>query len=213
MSRASPTTEWYVNLPGYEGALTSFQLILPFLASCATLDLGCGQGTYLSQFDRRSVGVEVSRPNLEACRQRGLHVLAADLNVPLPFSDHSFPAVFCSHVMEHVDAPVNLLRECHRILQNNGLLVLGLPIENNLPNHLRGEHYFRSHPGHLYSFTLDNVTALLEKTGYMKPSWYFELRGSRRPLLGKIQQVVQRLPARLLFRFMMAYWVVARKAT
>jgi SAM-dependent methyltransferase len=212
ISSASPTTDWYVDLPGYAVSLTSFQFVLPLFHGRRTLDLGCGKGAYLSQFQQNSVGLEVSRPNLAACRQQGMSVLAADLNAPLPFADGSFPAVFCSHVMEHVDAPINLLRECHRVLPAGGLLVLGLPIEHNLPNNLRGEHYFRSHPGHLYSFSLDNVETLLAKTGFEKPSWHFELRGSHRSYLGQIQKLVQRLPARMVFKFMMAYWVVSRKA-
>jgi SAM-dependent methyltransferase len=211
MTSRNPTTSWYVNLPGYEDILTSLEDLLPLFKECRVLDLGCGKGGYLAKFDEGSIGIEVSIPNLQYCRQRGLRVLAADLNDPLPIADGSFPVVFCSHVLEHVDAPIRLLRECYRILKNDGLLILGLPIENSLPNRLRGDHYFRGHPGHLYSFSLGNIDALLEKTRFVRLRLHFELRGARRWYLRQLQRIAQTLPPPLLFPLMMAYWVIARK--
>jgi len=211
MASRSPTTRSYINLPGYEETLTSFEYLLPLLKGHRVLDLGCGKGSYLAQFDEGSIGIEVSEPNLQICCQHKLNVLAADLNDSLPSADRSFPVIFCSHVLEHVDAPIHLLRECNRVLQSDGLLVLGLPIENSIINVLRGDHYFRGHPGHLYSFSLDNVDALLEKTGFVRHLLFFELRGARRWYLRRLQRFMQTLPPRVLFPLMMAYWVVARK--
>lgn len=213
MTSRNPTTNWYVNLRGYEDTLTSFEYLLPLFKGRRVLDLGCGKGGYLAQFDEGSIGIEVSIPNLQCCCQRGLRVLAADLNDPLPIGDGSFSIVLCSHVLEHVDAPIRLLRECYRVLQSDGSLILGLPIENSLPNRLRGDHYFRGHPGHLYSFSLDNIDALLEKTGFVRLRLHFELRGARRWYLWQLQRIAQTLPPSLLFPLMMAYWVIARKRT
>jgi len=211
MTCRNPTTSQYVNLLGCEDTLTSFEYLLPLIKGRPVLDLGCGTGAYLDQFDEGSISIEVSLPNLQYCRQLGLRVLAADLNDYLPINDGSFPIIFCSHVLEHVDAPIWLLRECHRVLQSDGLLVLGLPIENSFPNMLRGDHYFLVHPGHLYSLSLDNIDALLAKTGFRRLRLYFELRGSRRWYLRYLQRIAQSLPSHLLFPMMMAYWVIARK--
>jgi len=213
MAVRNPTTRRYVNLTGYEDSLTSFEYLLALCRGRRVLDLGCGKGGYLTRFDEGSIGIEVSIPNLQFCRQRGLRVLAADLNDPLPVGDGSFPIVFCSHVMEHVDAPIQFLRECHRVLQSDGLLILGLPIEDSLPNRLRGDNYFWAHSGHLYSFSLDNVDALFAKTGFVRLRLHFELRGARRWYLRQLQRIVQTLSPSLVFPLMMAYWVVARKQT
>jgi SAM-dependent methyltransferase len=134
--------------------------------------------------------------------------MAADLNGELPFSSGSFPAILCSHVLEHVDAPIHLLRECYRILSPGGRLVLGLPIEASIVNRLRGERYFYHHPGHLYSFSLENIDVLLEKTGYEIVRFYFEPRIARfQPWLSAMQQ----LPSRVMYPLALAYWVVASK--
>ena len=203
------TTQPYLNLPATEDQLPSFRLLRPWFGDVPVLDLGCAKGAYLRQFGPGSVGVDVSRPNLEHCRRLGLHVIAADLNGELPIPPASFPAILCSHVLEHVDAPINLLRQCCRILQPEGLLVLGLPIESSLVNRVRGHKYFYHHPGHLDSFSLENIDILLKKTGYRMLRTYFE------PRIVRVQpwfSLMQHLPSRAMYKLALAYWVVARRA-
>jgi hypothetical protein len=85
---------------------------------------------------------------------------------------------------------------------------LGLPIETSLVNRLRGQRYFYHHPGHLYSFSLENIDVLLQKTGFAITRYYFEPRIVRgQPWLS----LMQRLPASLMYPLALAYWVVADK--
>ena len=202
------TTRPYLDLDSSEDQLMSFRYIRPWFGSLPVLDLGCAKGTYLRQFVPGSIGLDVSRPNLEYCRGLGLQVMAADLNSKLPFASESFPAILCSHVLEHVDAPIDLLRECNRVLSPSGTLVLGLPIENSIVNRLRGHKYFYHHPGHLYSFSLENIGVLLQKTDYDIVRFYFEPRIVR--FRGWLS-AMQRLPSGAMYALALAYWVVARK--
>jgi SAM-dependent methyltransferase len=202
------TTQHYLDLAATEEHLRSFRYLQPWYRDFPVLDLGCAKGAYLRQFSQASVGVDVSKPNLERCQELGLQVRPADLNCPLPFSSGTFPVIFCSHVLEHVDAPIALLRECRRILEERGCLLLGLPIETSLVNRLRGQRYFYHHPGHLYSFSLENIDALLKKTGFEIVRFYFE------PRIVQTQtwlSWMQRLPARFMYPLALAYWVVAQK--
>jgi SAM-dependent methyltransferase len=112
------------------------------------------------------VGLDYYDPDLAECQRQNLRVARADLNQPLCFQDGQFERVFCGHVLEHVEAPVRLLREFHRILQPRGMLVLGLPVERTVQQWLGENHYFRAHEGHLYAFSVDNVRVLLQKTGF-----------------------------------------------
>ena len=206
----SETTRRYVDLAATEEQLRSFRYLQPWYRDFPVLDLGCAKGAYLRQFSQASVGVDVSKPNLERCQELGLQVRPADLNCPLPFSAGSFPVIFCSHVLEHVDAPIALLRECRRILADRGLLLLGLPIETSLVNRLRGQRYFYHHPGHLYSFSLENIDVLLKKTGFEIERFYFEPRIVR---MESWLSWMQQLPARSMYPLALAYWVVARKVS
>ncbi len=207
-SDCGATAQPYLELEQPIDELRSFRYVLPWVKSLAVLDLGCACGTYLRHFAPGSVGLDVSRPNVERCRQSGLQVVPADLNQELPFADYSFPAVFCSHVLEHVDAPIVLLRECCRVLQPNGLLVLGLPIESNFVNRVRRHRYFHYHPGHLYSFSLENIDVLLRKTCFKVLRFYFEPR----IIPGRLWlETLQKMPSGMAHQAALAYWVVARR--
>jgi SAM-dependent methyltransferase len=204
----SETSKRYVELAATEQQLRSFRYILPWCGADSVLDLGCAKGAYLRQFGGKSLGVDVSRPNLEYCNGLGLRAVDMDLNRDLSIPARSFPVVFCSHVLEHVDAPIRLLRECHRILSASGRLILGLPIETSIVNWVRGQKYFYHHPGHLYSFSMENIDVLLKKTGFEIERFYFEPRIVPTPLW---LALMQRLPAQVAYPLALAYWVVARK--
>src|SRR5262249_29140654 len=116
----SETTQPYVDQRGPDDVLLSFRYILPWFNKQPVVDIGCSTGSYLALCPPGSVGLDISRPNLHECEQRGLHAIATDLNGELPFDRESVPAILCSHVLEHVDAPIRLLRTCSRMLKKNG---------------------------------------------------------------------------------------------
>jgi SAM-dependent methyltransferase len=204
------TTRHYLKLAAPEAEMISFRYVKPGLRNRAVLDLGCAKGTYLRQFGTNSLGIDISNPNLEHCIGLGLRVRSADLNRDLPIQSGSFEGILCSHALEHVDAPIRLLRECRRILAPGGTLVLGLPIETSVVNRLRGQRYFYHHPGHLYSFSLENIEVLLRKTGFDVSEYFFEPR----ILKGQAWlSLLQRIPPSLAYALALAYWVVAHKGT
>ena len=49
----------------------------------------------------------------------------------LPFEDKYFDFVFCSHVLEHIDNPINLLLEINRI-SNSGVIIVPTKLSDNL---------------------------------------------------------------------------------
>ncbi len=68
----------------------------------------------------------------------GLIYITADLNNPrvmcnlditeIPFADHSFDVIYCSHVLEHVPNDRKALRELYRVLKPGGWALLQVPI-------------------------------------------------------------------------------------
>lgn len=96
------------------------------------LESGCGTGRWMAFFERlghRAYGVDDSPGPLRvAHRHRPSMRLARGDAVQSPFLDQSFDVVFSSYVAEHFeDGPIALLREIHRILKPNGLLLLIVP--------------------------------------------------------------------------------------
>lgn len=97
--------------------------------STEILDLGCGEGRFISLNPQRVVGVDWNSRSLTACRQKGYRVVQGDVR-KLPFSNNSFAAVHCSHVIEHFlpHEAHRLLREADRVLQRDGLLIIRSPL-------------------------------------------------------------------------------------
>lgn len=101
----------------------------------AILDLGCGQGRNISNlrdlgFAGRIDGADISKANISACRARfsgmeGDYFTTNGLDLS-PFPSKEYDVVFSTIVLQHI--PVwstrdGLLRECHRVLKEGGLLV------------------------------------------------------------------------------------------
>lgn len=89
-----------------------------------TLDFGCGVGELLKVLPPGSAGLEYNRSTVEHCRRSGLPVEWYDgfdddwgLRTPIPGS--GFESMVISHVLEHLDEPldvfVKLLRSARRL--------------------------------------------------------------------------------------------------
>lgn len=56
-----------------------------------------------------------------------------DLNKePIPFEDNTFDYVYASHVIEHLQDPINFFSECIRVLKPNGKILIMAPSEIGL---------------------------------------------------------------------------------
>ncbi len=99
------------------------------------LESGCGSGRWLAYFERlgqHPVGIDDSAAPLAVARAHdpALQLVRGDA-VHTPFRDASFDVVFSAYVAEHFeDGPQPLLREIHRLLRPDGLLILIVPFES-----------------------------------------------------------------------------------
>ena len=129
MFRVEETHWWYHAL--HRLILQTLEAELPDWREKSIADVGCGTGAILKQLGNpeRNVGIDLSPEAISFCRQRNLNnVQQADI-CALPFADASFDAVICSSVLYHqwisdVDAAI---REMHRILRPNGVLLINVP--------------------------------------------------------------------------------------
>ncbi|BDC98380.1 class I SAM-dependent methyltransferase [Persicobacter psychrovividus] len=75
-------------------------------------------------------------------KMRNLEYITGDLESPLakvkmdvhqiPFEDHHFDAVFCNHVMEHVEDDHQAMSEIFRVLKKGGFAILQSPQDMSL---------------------------------------------------------------------------------
>lgn len=201
------TADFYLHRKAPCNVTPTFRYIQSHIVG-KTLDIGTGTGEYLEKFPEGSIGVDVSSKNTGILRDKGLNIVCADINQPLPFAEGSFLTVFCSHVIEHVDSPLNLIRESKRILVDGGKLILAAPIEKSLVG-LFDEGYFKGHPSHLYGLSIECINNLLEKTGFKTVGIYYNF-----PILNRIlfvDRILQIFRGNYCQYFCTMYWVVAKK--
>jgi len=147
-----------VNLPPMEkdGLRADLSIIAQWIkADSKVLDLGCGDGTLLAYLrEKRNVleyGLEIDPFNIEACVEKDINVIQANLNDGLKayFSGNSFDYVIMSQTLQATEQPDLLIEEMLRVGREgivtfpnmahwSARLQLGIkgimPVTKNLPN-------------------------------------------------------------------------------
>jgi len=92
------------------------------------LDVGCGTGGTLARLAAHGswTGVDAAPLALALARRRGRLRLVGGSVEALPFPDAAFAACLCLDLLYHrgVGAEARALRECHRVLRPEGLLLV-----------------------------------------------------------------------------------------
>lgn len=135
------------------------------------LDVGCGSGGLMER--TRGLGWEVEGTEVDprasaAARGRGLTVHDGDL-AACAFPGGSFDVVHLGHVIEHVDDPEGLLRECRRVLKPGGRLVILTPNAAGWGHrHFGGDWRGLEPPRHLHVFNPANLAAAVARAGFAR---------------------------------------------
>lgn len=98
------------------------------------LDVGCGDGSYAEAENWRRHydyhGIDTDPEKVTATRDRGLSARVADAH-DMPFSDGEFAHAVAKAVLEHVEDPLAVVEECHRVLQPGGRLQVIVPSDRS----------------------------------------------------------------------------------
>lgn len=174
--------------PAVEKAGTNIQnflyglsLIEKYARAGRLLDVGCAIGIFLSLARDRGwevQGVDISEYAVAHCREKlGHHAVAGNLKAAR-FPDQSFDVVTLWDVIEHFTNPDEQLKEVHRVLRNDGIILMDTPNENGLLRWIARTVYRTSrgrisypvrklyHEFHLYYFTPGTLQMLLQKNGF-----------------------------------------------
>jgi len=104
------------------------------LSGCTILELGCGSGGSLPWYESYGatvVGVEIE-PRLAKMTNSRIKALKNSFCVQAdgyhpPFLDRTFDVCVCSHILEHVENPHELIKEIYRILKVGGVALIEFP--------------------------------------------------------------------------------------
>jgi len=105
-----------------------FRHVPEFPPGSVVLDLGGNRVSKRGLFDIEAYGLRVVYADVSTAKQPHVQADAAWL----PFRDGSFDGVICSEVLEHVPDPRVVLKDVHRVLKPDGLLLVCIPFLNRI---------------------------------------------------------------------------------
>jgi SAM-dependent methyltransferase len=98
-------------------------------AGSTVLDLGCGYypGALAALADRIERGVGIDRDIPEISPSPKINLIRADIEHRLPVADAEFDRVLMLAVLEHLNEPAKVIKECRRVLKTGGELIITIP--------------------------------------------------------------------------------------
>ncbi len=189
------------------------------------LDIGCGSGTMGARVKQRQdceiVGVTFSAEEATIAERALDRVLIQDLNHFDASGLQDFDCVVCSHVLEHLYEPQQLLKQLHEVMSDGATLIVALPNVLNWRQRalfLRGR--FRYTQGglmdstHFRFFDWQTAAQLVEKAGFIitrrVPVGHVPLPGVRRLAPALANRADQGLTRRFPGLFADQFIIVAR---
>jgi len=136
------------------------------------LDVGCSSGAFLNsavEIGFCAEGVEPAPKAAATAQYSGLKVRQGLLH-EAGYADEQFDAITLFEVIEHLQQPQELLRECRRILRPGGILLIGTGNAGSWSMSAMGASWeyldIGKHGGHISFFNPGSIALLSQRTGF-----------------------------------------------
>ncbi|UCH72687.1 MAG: class I SAM-dependent methyltransferase [Rhodospirillales bacterium] len=132
------------------------------------LDFGCGAGKLLIRMMQGGFRhLEGADPFIAAdIRYPGVTICKTGLNELAERRKNDFDFVMLHHSFEHIDHPVEVLRQLGALLADGGRLLLRIPVASSYAwKHYRENWYSLDPPRHLYLHTPDSLHRVAREAG------------------------------------------------
>jgi len=160
----------------------------------AVLDCGSGSGILLGLLSRNYAhvfGLDLSHEMLKTGEEGAAdsRTLVGHAQM-MGLKDNTFDLVICKSSLHHTPEPGRAIREIHRVLKKDGVLIISEPCRDNFLWRKIGQAYTglsNKFSGHHHLFRSEEIRELLTGNGFeIQNSRYFGLAGF--PLCGTAQQ-------------------------
>lgn len=147
-----------------KGLLMQIDLLARYLRPQAKiLEIGCGEGILLEALSRRGFdvsGIEPSKTASESARKSGLNVIEGyfpETQVP-----GCFDSVVMSHVLEHIQEPIRLLKHVSKLAPGGYVLLVQANWKGLMPRLYKEKWYAWVPEHHFWHFTPKGVRTILQ---------------------------------------------------
>jgi 2-polyprenyl-3-methyl-5-hydroxy-6-metoxy-1,4-benzoquinol methylase len=134
------------------------------------LDLGCGPGFVASVIDSDKYikyGLDPSKKAIKIAEQYMDYTVIGFLEDDT-FKEEFFDVIFCNHVIEHVEDPIDFVKKLNKILKTHGHLIIASPNFDSGAARLFQDKYRMLHDKtHISLFSDFSLKSLLEDHGFI----------------------------------------------
>lgn len=135
------------------------------------LDFGCGNGGLLklikdNEENKNIIGVELNTELIDYLTNENYEVYNNIENIP---SKYNFDCIMLNHVLEHLNEPINILKQIKNKMNNETLLIIEVPHASDiLINDYECDEFkkFTFWSEHLILYTEESLLRLLNKVGF-----------------------------------------------
>lgn len=170
------------------------------------LDMGCGDGRLLPLWQAvtagEAYGIELSPAAMEQAAQAYPHIKYTSGDATnTSYADEQFDIIICQEVIEHIEEQHELVKECARILQTKGTLILTTP----------NKYYFDRRSGGNYSNQpIENIIDKSQLFSLIEPYFkvtHFETLVYAKGDMGSYQFLTNRYLLAVLYRLgLLNFW-------
>ncbi len=118
------------------------------------MDIPSGSGAFARRLAEKGHNV-IAADVVNSGDIAGVEFHQADMNEPLPAEDGSIACISCIEGIEHLERPFDFVRECHRVLSDDGILILTTPNTSAIRSRWR---YFLTGFHNKCKYALDETT-------------------------------------------------------
>jgi 2-polyprenyl-3-methyl-5-hydroxy-6-metoxy-1,4-benzoquinol methylase len=185
-SRLAPTAEDYervygaYNYSGEDAARTELNIqkersivngLMRYRSTGLVLDIAAGAGRFLERFAERGFSchaTEFSEPMCQFLEDKGIRTFRGGL-FPEGAEPGSYDIVVFTEIIEHINNPIPVLHNIHRLLRPGGALYITTPNFSSLERRLlKSDWGMICWPEHITYWTSRHLHRALRETGYSK---------------------------------------------
>lgn len=141
------------------------------------LEIGCASGSFMLEMTKKGwevEGIEFSEFAAKNAQKLGLKVHIGSLE-EAPKPDKLYNLVVGWMVLEHLHEPVKALEKLHKWTTKDAWAVFSIPNAGSLEFKIFKDHWYATQlPTHLYHFTPQTISKVLEKAGWEVKAIYHQ---------------------------------------